>query len=247
MPLNLLNYIVNSRGIKLYSSTCIECGVFRGYRIKRDINRRCRKCAGYISRAKLNSNGEKDLSEGLEQISPNERKLRIRLKSGKMHSIRLLRRECGCGHVDWVRPRFMKYTCRSCAKRKYWKNKDNNYKINFRKKISSTLQHIDLKDFKDFKKTENLRERAKFSDAGLHQLCFQRDNFTCRRCGTYGGRLNAHHMNSWKFFPTQRFDLNNLITLCEKCHQAYHKKYGSGYVSPNTKAQMLEFLDLKLV
>ena len=45
------------------------------------------------------------------------------------------------------------------------------------------------------------------------------------KCGSKE-KLNAHHIKSWKNYPELRYDLNNGVTLCEKCHIAWHKKYG---------------------
>ncbi len=55
---------------------------------------------------------------------------------------------------------------------------------------------------------------------------FERDSYTCQSCGESGVHLNAHHKKSWKSYPAYRFDVSNGVTLCERCHKEYHKKYG---------------------
>lgn len=52
---------------------------------------------------------------------------------------------------------------------------------------------------------------------------FERDNFTCQRCLKRGGKLNAHHIEKFSKNIKKRFDVNNGITLCTKCHREVHK------------------------
>jgi len=68
---------------------------------------------------------------------------------------------------------------------------------------------------------------------------FARDNYTCAVCSEYGGRLNAHHLNSWDNFKDERFELTNGVTLCEKCHKGFHGNYGYGN---NTREQFMEYV-----
>lgn len=49
-----------------------------------------------------------------------------------------------------------------------------------------------------------------------------RDNFKCKRCGETGGEIHAHHILSFSKHPELRFDINNGITLCDKCHSEIH-------------------------
>lgn len=60
---------------------------------------------------------------------------------------------------------------------------------------------------------------------------FRRDNFTCQTCGKkISGRLEAHHIKSWKEYPESRYDTDNGVTLCEECHKKIHKEQ-AGMVS----------------
>jgi 5-methylcytosine-specific restriction endonuclease McrA len=54
---------------------------------------------------------------------------------------------------------------------------------------------------------------------------YKRDSFMCQMpsCGSKG-RLNAHHIKRWAGNPFLRFNINNGITLCQKCHKSIHNK-----------------------
>lgn len=69
---------------------------------------------------------------------------------------------------------------------------------------------------------------------------YERDNYTCQVCGdNKGGNFVAHHMNGWDLFIEERLLVENGITLCEPCHNKFHKLCGYGN---NTKEQYTEFI-----
>ena len=51
---------------------------------------------------------------------------------------------------------------------------------------------------------------------------FDRDGYTCRRCGR-GGPLEAHHVRPISDGGAV-FDLANIETLCRGCHVAVHRR-----------------------
>lgn len=69
---------------------------------------------------------------------------------------------------------------------------------------------------------------------------YARDDFTCQKCGDdTGGNLNAHHIQNFIDYPELRFAVSNGITLCEKCHIKFHKKFG---YKENDEGQLFIFI-----
>ena len=72
--------------------------------------------------------------------------------------------------------------------------------------------------------------RKSFEMKEWKEAVYKRDNYTCFVCGdNKGGNLNAHHVKNFSEFPELRFDVDNGITLCKKCHtdkDSFHAKYG---------------------
>lgn len=52
----------------------------------------------------------------------------------------------------------------------------------------------------------------------LRRQAFERDNWTCRDCPQRGGRLEANHIKPRSRFPDLKLVLDNIETLCKKCH-----------------------------
>lgn len=53
---------------------------------------------------------------------------------------------------------------------------------------------------------------------------FERDGFICQRCNQPKRIIHVHHIKSWADYPDNRFDLDNLITICKECHHWIHSK-----------------------
>ena len=70
---------------------------------------------------------------------------------------------------------------------------------------------------------ENHALRCSAEYANWRIFVFARDKYRCMECGGVDGVLNAHHIKKWSEYPELRFDVDNGLTLCEKCHKELHR------------------------
>lgn len=62
----------------------------------------------------------------------------------------------------------------------------------------------------------------------LRQLVFERDNYTCQKCGNTE-HLHCHHIFPASIEPIESADIDNCITYCKECHKEAHKQDGCKY------------------
>lgn len=89
-------------------------------------------------------------------------------------------------------------------------------------------------------------ERATYEYNTWRKRIFERDEYTCVKCGARSGsgsriELNAHHILNWRDNEDCRYDIDNGVTLCESCHQEFHSIYGK---RNNSLQQIKEFLEI---
>jgi len=78
-----------------------------------------------------------------------------------------------------------------------------------------------------FNGVQNLRWCPEYSK--WRKSVFERANFLCQDCHTKHSRNNpihAHHIILFSESVEFRFDIDNGITLCKKCHLIKHSKQG---------------------
>lgn len=85
----------------------------------------------------------------------------------------------------------------------------------------------------------------------LRQVALNRDNYECQECKRQGKvtvdsvkkdgekkkvRMNVHHIKELEDYPELALELNNLETLCIRCHNSIHRK---SFGSPKTKEKRM--------
>jgi len=195
-------------GRKLYKMICSICGKDRGYKRKLVLNiiANCNSCSN--SRIKDENNF---LNADFDNY--------IKTNNKKKYKTKCI--ICGtdkgfCFKKDIVKP------CLSCSAKDRHARMNSKTKELSKIKNSCTQRNISIEDFENFSTDQNEKQRQLFKNSGLREECFKKYNYTCNKCGIKGGTLNAHHMKHWKDYPDLRFDINNLICLCEECHKKEH-------------------------
>jgi hypothetical protein len=93
----------------------------------------------------------------------------------------------------------------------------------FQKNRSAMLQGISIKQWKGFITPENQQLYKTPEYLYWQKSVFRRDKNTCRLCDKTKCPIAAHHIYMKAKYPDKVFDVNNGITLCNKCH---HKTIG---------------------
>ena len=89
---------------------------------------------------------------------------------------------------------------------------------------SARLQGIDIEEWNGFATVEMQRKKSSREYTEWRKAVFERDNYTCQKCGTRAGRgknivLHPHHLKSKSKYPELMFNINNGLTLCKSCHK----------------------------
>lgn len=144
------------------------------------------------------------------------------------------------GQIPWNKGKKMEYTIwnkglkgafkhtEEFKKRVSIRMKGHNYNtgrqvsLNTRLKLSKSHKGIKHYNWQGGKTKENIIIRRSLKSRIWRKKVFKRDNWTCKKCLTKGGILNAHHIKHFSKYPELRFDINNGITLCIKCHKKEH-------------------------
>lgn len=85
------------------------------------------------------------------------------------------------------------------------------------------------------------RQTAEYREWRL--AVFERDKYTCQKCGKVGGHLHAHHIKEWEYHPELRYEVSNGMTLCRKpCHKEMHEQRTSNRKIPMDQIEHIKRL-----
>lgn len=73
-----------------------------------------------------------------------------------------------------------------------------------------------------FKAWRTSRDRSNPKYKRWRLAVFKRDGFKCQSCGA-ANDLQAHHIKHWKDDISNRYNVDNGITLCRRCHLKAHE------------------------
>lgn len=92
--------------------------------------------------------------------------------------------------------------------------------------------------------TENKKVRSGKEFRKWRELVFERDDWTCKKCLIRSGNgrtidLNPHHIYNFSDNEEIRFNIDNWITFCRKCHYDFHSEF---WFRNNNKEQIDKFI-----
>jgi hypothetical protein len=88
------------------------------------------------------------------------------------------------------------------------------------------------------KESVKRQNKLRWHNQKLWSVSIIERDWSCMKC--WGNKnLQAHHINSFISNPEIRFNLDNWICLCQKCHTKFHKKF---WYKNNTQEQIDEYL-----
>ena len=153
----------------------------------------------------------------MKRIFTDEHKNKIReaLKKGNVF-------EClVCGKEFWRKPYAIKRgNNKFCSKDCYFI-----YQKGKSKSLANRRKYIgeDNPNWKGGITSRNKQMRASEEYKQWRLRVFERDDWTCRKCGLRSEKnqyilIQAHHIKPFATFPELRFEIDNGMTLCKKCH-----------------------------
>jgi len=185
-----------------------------------------------------------DANRGRKLSEETKRKISLHNKKpflGKHHSKKTkeILSKMRLGKIPWNKDKKNIYSDKVIKKMSDAK-KGLSPSIKTRQKMSEAHKGKNGSNWKGGITLENCKIRSSIQYRLWRESVFARDSWTCQKTGQKGGLLRCHHIQNFAQFPELRFAIDNGITLSNRAHKEFHKKYG---IKNNTKEQLEEFLN----
>jgi hypothetical protein len=209
-----------SEGRKLFKFICEYCDCV--YETNNPVQKRCKNCLDkktqrYIKDLKVVYNNIPLYNTYAPQISFCESVRR------DPEDNNILQVKCAyCG--KWYRPTRRSVCLRIAALKNQLHSKGAEVRFYCSKECKQLCPIFNQKTKYKFQEGQGSRE----VQPELRQLVFERDNWTCIKCGSTKG-LQCHHVEGIHYEPLESADIDKCITVCKKCHSDIHKINGCGY------------------
>lgn len=97
------------------------------------------------------------------------------------------------------------------------------YKLECGLSIAKSIEVVVVKEIKRKTQYQFISTKKRGAMQTAWAMMVKNRDKKCTQCQSEYD-LHAHHIKSYKEFVELRFDVNNGITLCGKCHRKFHKK-----------------------
>jgi hypothetical protein len=218
---------------------CVNCKTSFFVRTSRKTQKYCTRECFYLHVKKINEN-KTNVNCDICNKAFYKKPAKIKTSKGNYCSVE-------CTNKSFELPKYIQESCTHCHKSFERKriNRPKNKELRFcspqcsneyNGKFNRGSNHFNFNN--NLTNEERIYKRDTYENIKWRISIFKKDEYTCKVCSQKGGDLNAHHFENYSTNKEKRFDINNGVTMCLKCHKNFHDNYG---YKKNNKLQFEEF------
>ncbi len=179
------------------------------------MGKRCPKCLNIVKITEQNYHEIAKIN-GISYLGPFPKRTRFKTNW-----------RCRCGEIFSRQYHFVRLGQIVCKKCRYQKISGKN----------SYMYNPNLTE------DERVKHRGRGVDITWAKKVYKKYKNICQKCQQANNKLCAHHIYNFNKYPSLRYDVDNGICLCSKCHNIFHSKYDR---KNNNVFQLEEFLDKEI-